>query len=225
MSVILGGGEHRYKVIENWAKLPDGWEFMDVAAVGTDSKDQVYVFNRGAHPMIVFDRDGNFLRSWGEGQYPRPHGLHIDVDDTLYLTDDGGHVVRKCTTEGKVLLELGTPGQPAPYMSGDPFHRCTHTALSPNGEIYVSDGYGNARVHKYAPNGKLLLSWGKPGTESGSSTLCTTSSLMPRGGSTSRIGRITACRCSTAMESTKRSGITCTGPAVSVYAAVGSLNF
>ena len=104
MSVILGSGEHRYKVIENWAKLPDGWEFKDVGAVAVDSKDQVYVFNRGEHPMMVFDRAGNFLRSWGEGQYPRAHGLHIDVDDTLYLTDDGGHVVRKCRPDGKVLL-------------------------------------------------------------------------------------------------------------------------
>jgi DNA-binding beta-propeller fold protein YncE len=167
MSVVLGSGAHRYKVIENWAKLPDGWEFMDVAAVGTDSKDRVYVFNRGAHPMIVFDREGNFLRSWGEGSYWRPHGLHIDADDILYLTDDGGHVVRKCTTDGKILLELGTPGTPAPYMSGEPFHRCTHTALSPQGDIYVSDGYGNARVHKYSPDGRLLLSWGAPGTDPG----------------------------------------------------------
>ena len=167
MSVILGSGGHRYKVIENWAKLPEGWEFRDVGAVAVDSKDQVYVFNRGEHPMMVFDRDGNFLRSWGEGQYPRAHGLHIDADDTLYLTDDGGHVVRKCTTAGKVLLELGTPGRPAPYMSGQPFHRCTHTALSPQGEIYVSDGYGNAKVHKYSPDGKLLMSWGEPGTDPG----------------------------------------------------------
>ena len=167
MSVVLGSGAHRYKVIENWAKLPDGWEFMDVAAVGTDSRDRVYVFNRGAHPMIVFDREGNFLRSWGEGSYWRPHGLHIDANDILYLTDDGGHVVRKCTTEGKILLELGTPGTPAPYMSGEPFHRCTHTALSPQGNIYVSDGYGNARVHKYSPDGKRLLSWGAPGTDPG----------------------------------------------------------
>ena len=167
MSVILGSGEHRYEVIENWAKLPDGWEFKDVGAVAVDSKDQVYIFNRGEHPMMVFDRDGNFLRSWGEGQYPRAHGLDIDVDDTLYLTDDGGHVVRKCTTEGKVLLELGTPGKPTPYMSGQPFHRCTHTALSPKGEIYVSDGYGNAKVHKYSPDGKLLKSWGEPGTDPG----------------------------------------------------------
>ncbi len=93
--------------------------------------------------------------------------MHIDANDTLYCTDDGGHVVRKCTIEGKVLLELGVPGTPTPYMSGKPFHRCTHTALSPKGEIYVSDGYGNAKVHKYSPDGKLLLSWGEPGTDPG----------------------------------------------------------
>jgi DNA-binding beta-propeller fold protein YncE len=75
--------------------------------------------------------------------------------------------VRKCTTEGKVLLEIGVPGKPTDYMSGLPFHRCTHTALSPKGEIYVSDGYGNSRVHKYSPDGKLLLSWGEPGTDPG----------------------------------------------------------
>ena len=167
MSVILGSGEHRYGVVENWAKLPDGWEFKDVGAVAVDSKDQVYVYNRGEHPMMVFDRDGNFLRSWGEGKYPRAHGLHIDANDSLYLTDDGGHFVHKCTTEGKVLLELGVPGKPAPFMSGKPFHRCTHTALSPQGDIYVSDGYGNSRVHKYSPDGKLLLSWGEPGTDPG----------------------------------------------------------
>ena len=81
--------------------------------------------------MMVFDRDGNFLRSWGEGQYPRAHGVHMAPDDTLFLTDDGGHFVRKVTLDGKVLLELGVPGKPAHYMSGEPFHRCTHTALSP----------------------------------------------------------------------------------------------
>ena len=167
MTTILGTGEHRYRVVEDWAKLPEGWEFKDVAAVGVDSQDRVYCFNRGEHPMMVFDRDGNFLRSWGEGTFPRAHGLHIDAEDKLWCTDDGGHFVRKCTPEGKVLLEIGVPGQPSAYMSGQPFHRCTHTALSPKGEVYVSDGYGNARVHKYSPDGKLLFSWGEPGTGPG----------------------------------------------------------
>jgi hypothetical protein len=166
MPVILGSGAHRYRVVENWAKLPEGWEFKDVGAVAVDKKDNVYVFNRGEHPMMVFDRDGKFLRSWGEGGYPRAHGIHIH-EDTLYLTDDGGHFVRKTTLEGKVLLELGVPGKPKPYMSGEPFHRCTHTALSPKGEIYVSDGYGNAKIHKYSPDGKLIKSWGEPGTDAG----------------------------------------------------------
>jgi hypothetical protein len=76
-------------------------------------------FNRGEHPMMVFDHEGNFLRSWGEGQYPRAHGVHMAPDDTMFLTDDGGHFVRKVTLDGKVLLELGVPGKPAPYMSGE----------------------------------------------------------------------------------------------------------
>jgi len=116
---------------------------------------------------MVFDRTGNFLRSWGEGQFPRAHGVHMAPDDTMFLTDDGGHFVHKVRLDGKLLLELGVPGKPAPYMSGEPFHRCTHTALSPNGEIYVSDGYGNAKVHKYSPDGKWLMSWGEPGTGEG----------------------------------------------------------
>jgi len=165
--MIVGSGDYRYEVNADWAKLPDGWSFKEVGGVGVDSNDNVYVFNRGDHPMMVFDREGNFLRSWGEGQYPRAHGVHIAPDDTMFLTDDGGHFVRKVTLDGKVLLELGVPGKPAPYMSGEPFHRCTHTALSPQGDIYVSDGYGNSRVHKYTPDGKLVLSWGEPGTGEG----------------------------------------------------------
>jgi len=165
--MILGAGDYRYQVVEDWARLPAGWSFLDVAAVAVDHKDQVYVFNRGAHPMIVFDRDGNFLRSWGEGVFNRAHGIHIGPDESLYCTDDGDHTVRKCTLDGKVLLTIGIPGEPAPYMSGEPFHRCTHTALSPRGDIYVSDGYGNARIHQYSPDGKLLKSWGQPGTGPG----------------------------------------------------------
>ena len=167
MSVILGSGEYRYRVEEGWGKLPDGWSFHEVGAVGVDRQDNVYVFNRGEHPMIVFDRDGNFLRSWGEDIFKRAHGLHMGPDETIYCTDEGDHTVRQCTLEGKVLLQIGVPGKPAPLMSGEPFHRCTHTALSPRGDIYVSDGYGNARVHKYSPDGKLLMSWGEPGTDEG----------------------------------------------------------
>jgi sugar lactone lactonase YvrE len=99
--------------------------------------------------------------------FRRAHGVHVAPDDTLWLTDDGDHTIRHCTVDGKVLLTLGIPGVPRPYMSGEPFHRCTHTALSPRGDLYVSDGYGNSRVHKYAPDGTLLRSWGEPGTDPG----------------------------------------------------------
>jgi len=167
MTVKLGSGDWVYEPVENWAKLPPGWSFKEIGAVGTDRQDNVYVFNRGEHPMIVFDRDGNFLKSWGEGVFPRAHGLHMAPDDTVWLTDDGDHTVRQCTLDGKILLEIGIPGKPAPYMSNEPFHRCTHTALSPQGDIYVADGYGNAAVHKFNPKGKLLKSWGAPGTDPG----------------------------------------------------------
>ena len=86
-------------------------------------------------------------------------------DDTIYCTDDDDHTVRKCTLDGRVLMTLGVPGTPSPFMSGDPFNKCTHVALDPdNGDIYVADGYCNAKVHKYSPDGKLLFSWGEPGT-------------------------------------------------------------
>ena len=163
----VGSGAYTYEPVENWAKLPPGWSFKEIGGVGVDRNDNVFVFNRGEHPMIVFDREGNFLRSFGEGLFPRAHGVFMAPDDTIWLTDDGDHTVRQCTLEGKVLLTLGISGKPAPFMSGEPFHRCTHTAMSPQGDIYVSDGYGNSRVHKYAPNGKLLLSWGGPGTDPG----------------------------------------------------------
>ncbi len=166
--VTLGTAKYTYEVVENWAKLPEGWSFKEVASVGVDANDNVYAFNRGVHPMMVFDRHGNFLRSWGEGLFPRAHGITVCPDETMFCTDDGDHTVRKCTLDGKVLLTLGVSGKPAPFMSGEPFNRCTHVAIDPrNGDFYVSDGYGNARVHKYAPDGKFLFAWGESGTDPG----------------------------------------------------------
>ncbi len=162
----LGDGAFAYDA-EDWGTLPDGWRLGDVGGVAVDSHDNVHVFNRGEHPMVVFDRAGRFLRSWGEDAFVRPHGIHIGPDDTIYCTDDGAHTVQRFTPEGRLLLSIGTPREAAPFMSGRPFHRCTHTALSPRGDIYVTDGYGNARVHKFDPSGRLVASWGGPGIESG----------------------------------------------------------
>lgn len=161
----VGIAPHTYEVVEGWGQLPDGWTYREAAAVGVDSKDNVYVFSRGEHPIIVYDSDGNFLRSWGEDLFVRAHGITMGPDDTIYCTDDDDHTVRKCTLDGRVLLTLGVPGKSTPFMSGEPFNKCTHVALDPdNGDIYVSDGYRNAKVHKYSPDGKLLFSWGEPGT-------------------------------------------------------------
>jgi hypothetical protein len=167
MSVKVGQGAFTYRVEPGWGRLPDGWDYGDIGGIGIDRQDRVYVFNRGGHPMIVLDRDGNFLRSWGDEIFKRPHAVHMGPDETIYCTDDLDHTVRKCRLDGEVLLTLGTSGRPAAEFSGRPFNRCTHTALSPKGEIYVSDGYGNACVHKYTADGKWLLSWGEYGTDPG----------------------------------------------------------
>ena len=165
---MLGSGDFAYSVEPNWQTMPEGYEWREVAAVAVDGNDNVYVFNRGEHPMMVFDKDGNFVKSWGEGVFSRAHGVSLGPDNTLYCSDDGDHTVRQCTLDGEVLMTIGVPGEPAPLFSGDPFNRCTHTATDPKtGDIYVSDGYGNSRVHKYSPDGKLLFSWGAPGTDPG----------------------------------------------------------
>ena len=172
MSVVLGSGEHTYRAHEGqWGDLPQGWDLVDVAGVAVDDRDRVFVYNRGPRPMIVLDRDGRLLGSWGEDFVTRAHGIHRGPDGNLYLTDEGDHTVRKVTPEGEVLLEIGTAGRPAARWSGEPFHRCTHTATSPDGDIYVSDGYGNARVHKFAPDGSYLFSWGRSGVGDGEFSL------------------------------------------------------
>ena len=168
----------RYEVDEHWAELPNGYSWPEVAAVATDSRDRVFVFNRGQHPVIIFDHRGRFLSSWGEGAFQRPHGIFIGPDDAVYCTDDLDHTVRKFTSDGQSLLTLGVSGQPSDTGAtsvdfrtilrvGPPFHYPTNVALSPDGRLYVSDGYGNARIHCFSSSGRLLFSWGEPGTGPG----------------------------------------------------------
>jgi len=169
-------GDYKFELVDNWAKLPGGWNFIDVAGVSIDSHDNIYVLNRGAHPLMVFDTMGNLKKTWGEGYFARPHEATFGADGSVWCADDGAHVVTKFTPEGKVLMILGTRDKPSDtgynreqglksiLRGGLPFNRPTGVALSPEGEIFVSDGYGNARVHKFSPDGKLLKSWGEPGT-------------------------------------------------------------
>ncbi len=166
--------EFGYEANDHWAQLPPGWSWTEVAAVAVDSRDRVYVFNRGEHPVMIFNRDGTFASSWGEGVFVRPHGIFIGRDDAVYCSDDLDHTVRKFTPDGALVLTLGESGKASDtgaasmdyrtiQRSAPPFHYPTNLALSQEGEMYVSDGYGNARVHKFAADGRLLFSWGEPG--------------------------------------------------------------
>lgn len=166
--VTLGSGQFAYEVVANWEKLPAGVGWRETAGVITDADDNVYVFSRGDHPMVVFDKDGNFIKTWGEGIFSRAHGVSVGPDNTLYCTDDGDHTVRQCTLDGEVLMTIGVPNQPAEAHSGKPFNRCTHVATDPaNGDLFISDGYGNGSVHKFSADGKHIKTWGSPGTDPG----------------------------------------------------------
>jgi DNA-binding beta-propeller fold protein YncE len=157
-----------YRPVEKWGALPDDMSFVEATSIAVDAKDDVYVFNRGKHPLIVFDRAGRFKRTWGEGQFRRAHGITVGPDGTLWLTDDLHHTIRQFTPEGKCLLTIGDPDQASTLQGGKPFNRPTHVAISPKtGDVFISDGYGNSRVHKYDPKGRHLLSWGEPGTDPG----------------------------------------------------------
>jgi len=168
MNDIVKSGPFTFRVDTNWAKLPQGWEFVDIADLAVDSNDRVTIYSRSEHSVMVFDRDGNFLSTWEEGAFVRPHGLTIGPDGSFYCTDDRGHTVKKFSRDGKLLLTIGTPGKPAVEQSGEPFNMPTKVALEPGtGNLYITDGYGNARVHKYTPDGERLFSWGRSGVEAG----------------------------------------------------------
>lgn len=160
--MLLGPERYTYEYAEKWDKLPDGWAWGWVPAVACDSQDRVFVNSRSEHPLVVLDREGNYLDAWGEGILTDGHGLFIDADDNVYCTEWRNHCVQKFNSEGKLVMTLGTPGRPG-EKEGDPFNLPTDVAVASTGEIFISDGYNNARVHKYSPDGELLFSWGEHG--------------------------------------------------------------
>jgi hypothetical protein len=188
-----------YKAIPGWERIPSGYAHPDVAAVAVDSKDRVFLFCRSDHPVMIYERDGRFVGSWGEGIFTmRTHGITIGPDDSVYCTDDAGHSVRKFTPDGKLLLTLGdNAGKPSDSgydgsnpttvaRAAPPFNRPTNLAVAPNGDLYVSDGYGNSRVHRFSASGKLLASWGEPGTGPGEF-------MLPHGIAVDASGNVLVC--------------------------------
>ena len=174
-----------YRVVEGWERLPEGYRHLDGVGVATDAQDRVYFITRSDSRVIVFERDGSFVTSWGEGVFtPRTHCIRFGPDGSIYTADDGDHTVRKFTPDGKQLMMIGTPGAPSdtghdPTLvelydrmrsikrGGPPFNKPTAVAIAENGDLYVTDGYGNARVHHFSSSGELIRSWGEPGTQPG----------------------------------------------------------
>ena len=173
----VGSGKYTYKLVEEWAKFPDGMAFGWPASVATDSHDRVYVFQREKQPpVLVFDRNGDYLTGWGIDAMAGPHHIYID-DDIAYLVDREDCVVLRYTLDGKPLQVIGDRGQASdtdigpdfdnendlpPHAAG-PFNYPTKMVPSPSGDIYVSDGYQNSRVHRFSADGRLKNSWGQPG--------------------------------------------------------------
>ena len=183
MDPIVGSGKYTYRVLEDWMQPPAEIE-VRACAVSVDSQDRVYCFNRNKdHPVVIFDRDGKFVSSWGAGLFLQPHAIRIDADDNVWLTDEFHMQFMKFTNDGKLLQTIGIQGGrsdtgvgPDDFSStawksvthgGGPFNLPTDIAVAPSGEMFMSDGYGNARVHKFSADAKHMFSWGEPGTGPG----------------------------------------------------------
>ena len=169
----VGSGKYTYETVENWAKLPAGETFAMVSAIASDSQDRVFAFQRKDPPVLIFDRDGNLLDSWGNGAFSFAHGIYIDQEDTVYVTDRDNSVCLVYTIDGKPIQMLGrhgvhsdtgceNPGDLCPRAAG-PFNYPAELVPSPSGDLYVADGYRNARVHRFSWDGQLKQSWGQPG--------------------------------------------------------------
>jgi len=182
-ATLVGAGRHTYEVHEDWMQLPEGIDVL-AASVTVDANDNVYCFSRSKeHPVVVFDREGNFLRSWGAGLFAFPHTIRADKDDNLWLVDRDHAQMMLFTTGGKLLRTIGTKGVRSdtgvpPEVSGSsayqkvthggpPFNLPTDIDVAPSGDMFMTDGYGNARVHKFSADGTLVKSWGEPGTAPG----------------------------------------------------------
>jgi hypothetical protein len=171
VSKRIGTGDYQYELMEGWPKAEIAGSVADVAC---DSQGRIYagVRNRqadgkpgnilgGGGHVLVFDRDGNVVKRW-DYTFSAPHGVWINKNDEVYLADTADHTITKHAPTGEVLLTLGTKGQKGP--PGEPFNMPTHAVESPNSDIFVSDGYGQNRIHRYSAKGEHILSFGSGGS-------------------------------------------------------------
>ena len=166
--VVLGSGNFKYEKVPEWPKMPKYWEFEAASDGAVNSKGEIYIFSRGKHPLTIWTKEGDFISSWGEGTFSaNPHGIYIAPNDNVWLVDRDFHIATEYTPGGQTLRTLGEKLAPSPSFQGLPFNMPSGLAISPSGELYVSDGYGGHRVHKFSADGELLLSWGKQGTGPG----------------------------------------------------------
>lgn len=173
-----------YDVLTDWEQLPPEHHHVDVAGVDVDADDRVYLLTRDENRVFVYDRDGTNLATWGEGIFTTPHGLTVAPDGTVYCVDCGDHTVRRFSQDGTLLQTIGTPGVATDtgYRRGGkpvvhnvetvarpagPFNGCTNLTVAPTGDLYVADGYGNCRVHRFTSDGELITSWGGIGAGPG----------------------------------------------------------
>ena len=164
--MTFGSGEYTYRAVDGWGGGSDGWDFGIVSSMATDSEDRVYVVDREPNPaIVVLDRDGKLLNTWGQDFFKVPHSIWISPDDLVYMTDCQLHIVTVHTLAGELIATLGTPGEAG--EPGEPFNSPTWVVRGHDGDLYVTDGYGQNYVHRFSADGELLNTWGGTGTEPG----------------------------------------------------------
>ena len=162
MPTTIGMGDYVYEYQPGWARLPAGISLQGISGVAVDSFDRVYVYQRQGPPVLVFDREGQFLESWPrrEGVPADAHHIHVGPDDSVYLTDRDAHQVLKYTPTGELVMSLGTRDRAALQA---PFNHPADVCVTASGELFVADGYGNSSIHRFTADGDYITSFGSSG--------------------------------------------------------------
>jgi hypothetical protein len=150
-----------WRVDPSWPQKPADVKWGEMPGVAVDRQDRVWIFTRAAPYVQTYAADGTFVGAWKDFEYGRAHHLKFDPEGNLWLADIGLHTVRKHGPDGKLLLSLGTPGKPG--VDESHFDKPTDMAITPAGDVFISDGYGNNRVVHFDKSGKFVKAWGKKG--------------------------------------------------------------